>query len=64
MGRETHPQRLTRPAGQAMVEYALVLGLVSVLAVGGLLLFGTALQAHFAGLAATLAEAFQGRVPL
>jgi pilus assembly protein Flp/PilA len=47
--------RFRREEGQAMVEYALILGLVSVVAIAALTLIGTNVDAIFDAIAAALA---------
>jgi pilus assembly protein Flp/PilA len=46
-----------REEGQAMVEYALILGLVSVVAIGTLTLIGTDVNAIFTSIEGALAGA-------
>ena len=53
-------QELKREDGQAMVEYALILGLVSVVAILALTAIGTNVTAIFNNIATTLANALPG----
>jgi pilus assembly protein Flp/PilA len=48
-------QLRSREDGQAMVEYALILGLVSVVAIGALTLIGTDVNGIFTAIQASLA---------
>jgi pilus assembly protein Flp/PilA len=50
-------QLRSREDGQAMVEYALILGLVSVVAIGALTLIGTDVNAIFTSIEGSLAGA-------